>query len=74
MATKERILRITVLQYKSSKLTDDEFHKHWTQKHAPIASGWLARNGILGYTQVRPQSATKAYISRFVGHFGVSIM
>ncbi len=54
MATKQRLLRLTILQCKNPKLTDAEFHKHWTEHHAPIASGWLARNGIIGYTQVRP--------------------
>ena len=33
-------------------MSEDEFHAHWTRKHAPLASAWLQRNGIIGYTQV----------------------
>ncbi|PVH85752.1 hypothetical protein DL98DRAFT_583344 [Cadophora sp. DSE1049] len=32
-------------------MTEDEFHAHWTRKHATLASAWLQRNGIIGYTQ-----------------------
>lgn len=54
MATKQRLLRLTLMQYKNPKITDEEFQKHWSEHHAPIASAWLARNGIVGYTQVKP--------------------
>lgn len=53
MATKQRLLRLTLMQYKNPKISDEEFQKHWSEHHAPIASSWLARNGIVGYTQVK---------------------
>ena len=52
MATKERLLKMTVMQHRNPKISEDEFNSHWTSKHAVIASGWLQRNGVLGYTQV----------------------
>ncbi|KAL6872026.1 EthD domain-containing protein [Trichoderma novae-zelandiae] len=59
MATKERLLRLTLMQYKNPNLTDDQFQKHWTEHHAPLASSWLARNGIIGYTQYHTPPSTR---------------
>lgn len=43
---------MTILAYKSPKLTEDEFHHHWSNVHAPLASAHLAKFGIVGYKQV----------------------
>ncbi|KAK1238777.1 hypothetical protein MKX07_004353 [Trichoderma sp. CBMAI-0711] len=59
MATKQRLLRITLMQHKNPLLTDAQFQKHWTEHHAPLASGWLARNGIIGYTQYHTPPSTR---------------
>jgi len=56
MATKERVLKFTVMQHRNPKISEAEFNTHWTENHAPIASAWLQRNGILGYTQVSNES------------------
>lgn len=52
MATKERVLKFTVMQHRNPEITEDEFNEHWTKRHAPISSAWLARHNILKYTQV----------------------
>jgi len=54
MTTKERVLKLTILQRRSSSFTEEEFHAYWTTKHAPLATKWFERNNILGYTQVHP--------------------
>lgn len=33
-------------------MSEEDFHAHWTRKHAPLASAWLQRNEIISYTQV----------------------
>jgi len=52
MATKERVLKFMVMQHRNPHISEEEFHKYWTKKHAIVASAWLQRNGILRYTQV----------------------
>ena len=49
--TKERLLRFTILAYRREDITEEEFHHHWTHNHAPLVREWLARHGILRYTQ-----------------------
>lgn len=48
----QKVLKLTIFQQRNPSLTEEEFHKHWTEKHAALASAWFAKNGILGYTQV----------------------
>jgi hypothetical protein len=52
MATKQRLLRFTILTYRKPGLSEEEFHSHWTTTHVPLVQDWLARHGILKYTQV----------------------
>lgn len=60
MATKEQVLKITILQHRNPSMTEDKFHTHWTEKHAPLASAWFARNNILGYRQVSTETSRAA--------------
>lgn len=48
----ENLIRITVLANRNPNISEAEFHKHWTEKHAPLVSSWLQRHGIVKYTQV----------------------
>ena len=56
MATREKLLKFTVMQHRNPTITEEEFNRYWTQKHSVIAATWLQRNGILGYRQVSHQS------------------
>jgi hypothetical protein len=56
MATREKLLKFTVMQHRNPAITEEEFNRYWTQKHSVIAAPWLQRNGILGYRQVKLQS------------------
>ena len=33
-------------------MSEEEFHRHWTNSHAPKVSEHLRKHGIFGYTQV----------------------
>ncbi|KAL2072670.1 hypothetical protein VTL71DRAFT_12013 [Oculimacula yallundae] len=70
MATKERVLKLTIMQRRNPTLTEDEFHAHWTQKHAPLASAWLQRNGIIGYTQYHTPKSTRDLVAGVAKEFG----
>lgn len=63
-AIKERVLKFTVMQYRTPKISEEEFHSYWTNKHAVLASTWLQWNGILGYTQVTYLGETSRKRSR----------
>lgn len=52
MPEKQRLLRVTLLAYRNPKLSEDEFHHHWSNVHAPKVSAHLAKFGILSYRQV----------------------
>ncbi|KAI4209545.1 MAG: hypothetical protein LQ351_007536 [Letrouitia transgressa] len=50
---KERLLRLTILIYRKSTVTEDEFHKRWLTRQGPLVREWLARHGVLKYIQER---------------------
>lgn len=52
MAT-DNLLRITVFAHRNPALSEEQFHAHWTTKHAPLVSSWLQRHGVAKYIQVR---------------------
>jgi hypothetical protein len=49
----KNLIRITVFANRNPKISEEEFHKHWAEKHAPLVSSWLQRHGVVKYTQVR---------------------
>ena len=61
---KQKLVRVTLLAYRNPKLTEDEFHEHWTNVHAPKVSAHLAKFGILSYRQYHcPSSLRQSYIT-----------
>lgn len=48
----EKLIRVTVCVHRKKGTTEDEFNKYWAYKHAPLATNWLLRCGIIKYTQV----------------------
>lgn len=55
MATdKQRLVKVTILAYRKSGMSEEDFHYHWTTVHPPIVRNWLIRHGIVRYTQVSP--------------------
>ncbi|KAF1357566.1 hypothetical protein EJ07DRAFT_167486 [Lizonia empirigonia] len=55
----ENLIRITVLANRNPNISEAEFHKHWTEKHAPLVSSWLQRHGIVKYIQYHTRSTHK---------------
>jgi hypothetical protein len=33
-------------------LSEDDFHRHWSQRHSALVSDWLAKHGVVKYIQV----------------------
>lgn len=56
---KQRLLRVTLLAYRNPNLTEEQFHHHWTNIHAPKVSAHLAKFGILSYKQYHCPSSLR---------------
>lgn len=52
MATLNQNLRVTMFAFKKDELSEEEFHNHWSKVHAPIVAEFLAKAGVIKYTQV----------------------
>lgn len=61
---RQRLLRVTLLAYRNPNLTEEQFHYHWTNIHAPKVSAHLAKFGILSYKQYHcPSSLRQSFTS-----------
>ncbi|KAH6671368.1 EthD domain-containing protein [Halenospora varia] len=69
----QKVLKLTIFQQRNPSLTEEEFHKHWTEKYAALASAWFAKNGILGYTQYHTPSSARALLGPLANKVGLSI-
>lgn len=47
-----RLLKFTLLVKRKEGMSEDEFHKYWTEKHPEIVNKWLAGHGVIRYIQV----------------------
>lgn len=52
MPEKERLLRLTMLCYRNPTMSEEEYHHHWTYDHTPLVRDWLAKYGVVRYSQV----------------------
>jgi hypothetical protein len=52
MATSFRPYKLTTLVRRRSDITEQEFHKYWSEKHPIVVNDWLARHGVVKYVQV----------------------
>lgn len=59
MATKQRLIKVSVFVVRNPAITEEEFHSHWSKHHAPLASPFVKRMGCLKYTQVRKSPPSK---------------
>lgn len=39
-------------------MSEEDFHKYWTEVHAPIVEKWLAKHGVVRYVQVHAHFPT----------------
>ncbi|CAK1361064.1 hypothetical protein CB0940_03525 [Cercospora beticola] len=54
------LYRVTILAYRKDGMSEEEFHRHWTNSHAPKVSEHLRKHGIVGYTQYHTPSWLRA--------------
>ncbi|KAL9610941.1 MAG: hypothetical protein Q9167_004383 [Letrouitia subvulpina] len=64
---KERLLRLTILIYRKSTVTEDEFHKRWLTRQGPLVREWLARHGVLKYIQYHTPTSTQERLVSVLG-------
>lgn len=52
MAYSGHTIKFTMMIKRRSDFSEEEFHKYWTETHAPIVEKWLAKHGVIRYVQV----------------------
>ncbi|CUS13586.1 unnamed protein product [Tuber aestivum] len=72
-AKKEEVVKFTIQQYRNPAVTEEEFHKYWSEKHAVLASSWLVRHGILKYAQYHATTKTRALVTPMAASRGWKI-
>ena len=63
MATKTKLVKLSLYAKRKTGLTEDEFHRNWAQGHRAITADWLAKYGVVKYTQVSELSACEVFMS-----------
>lgn len=51
-AEEGQLLKLTLFAKRKQGMSEDDFGKYWTEKHAPLVKEWLAKHGIVRYAQV----------------------
>ncbi|KAI0200587.1 EthD domain-containing protein [Astrocystis sublimbata] len=54
----------TVCAFRKPSMSEDEFHKYMSEKHAPMVRDLLARCGISQYTMTHFTSETKSLMAQ----------
>lgn len=50
------LYKITIHARRLPSISEEAFHHHWTNVHAPKVSAWLRKHGVVGYTQYHTPS------------------
>ncbi|KAJ4318874.1 hypothetical protein N0V94_004204 [Neodidymelliopsis sp. IMI 364377] len=59
-STTTRLLKFSMFIKRKSDITEDEFHKYWTEKHVPVVDKWLAKHGVIRYIQYHLRSEVRS--------------
>ncbi|OAL38568.1 hypothetical protein AYO20_02218 [Fonsecaea nubica] len=59
MATKQKVLRVSMYLKRNPSLTEDEFNHYWSHVHGPLVRPLVEKYGILKYTQYHTSSAVQ---------------
>ena len=54
------LYKVTIHAKRREGMSEADFHRHWTDIHAPKVSHWLRKHGIVGYTQYHTPSWVRA--------------
>jgi hypothetical protein len=50
------LIRFTFCHKRKEGVSEEEFHRHWSETHGPLVSQVLLRAGVVKYVQVRNAS------------------
>jgi len=48
-----KLLQWTVCAYRKPGMSEEDYHKYMSEKHAPLVKGLMAKYGILKFTMAR---------------------
>lgn len=54
------LYKITIHARRREGMSEEDFHRHWTNSHSVKVSGWLKKYGVIGYTQYHTPSWVRA--------------
>lgn len=61
MSSSQRLFAVTICAKRKPGMSEDEYHKYISEKHAGHLKDLLVRNKIVDYTMVSPFSAGAAF-------------
>lgn len=64
MATKTKVLRVSIHLKRREGLSVEEFNRYWSEQHGPLVRPLIQKYGILKYTQVSQRRGRRLVISR----------
>ncbi|KAM0723793.1 hypothetical protein Q7P37_000783 [Cladosporium fusiforme] len=56
MAIEAKPVRVSIFMHRKEGVSEADFHKYWTERHAKVVSDWLQCHGVIKYTQVHTPS------------------
>lgn len=59
-AKKQGLYKVTIHAYRREGMSEEDFHHHWTNIHAPKVCEHLRKFGVIGYTQYHTPSWTRS--------------
>ncbi|KAJ9612929.1 hypothetical protein H2200_002870 [Cladophialophora chaetospira] len=65
-------VQVTVFIKRKPGMSEEEFHKYWTEVHAPLVEEWLAKHGGLRYVQHHTPSWLRQQVSAAWAELGAS--
>ncbi|KAK4494572.1 hypothetical protein PRZ48_013928 [Zasmidium cellare] len=69
------VLKFCMLIKRRQDMSEEDFHKYWTEVHAPIVEKWLAKHGVIRYVQYHtPTQTTTQSTEVWTGLGGANVL
>lgn len=64
------VYKVTIQAYRRKDISEDDFHHHWTNIHAPKVCQHLRKYGVVGYTQYHTPASERCKAAEQVKTLG----
>lgn len=62
-----RLFQWTVCAYRKPGMSEEDYHKYMSEKHAPLVRGLLAKYGIIKFTMTHNTTETRKLMTKIAG-------